>query len=121
VRYWAEHEDPIIFKGNTYLPLHMFWSSIKTSVGMPTDGDQVALSNLGNVVVRYIKDFDPTSLPVTLQLLHLDLLNTVTRPYERYYKILSMKADINLAMFTLGRQLGKNKLPRRLIHAEEMQ
>jgi hypothetical protein len=120
-KYWAEHEDPIVYGGNTYQPLHMFWEGLKTSVGMPTEGSNVALSNLGNVVVKYLgKDIDPSGMEVTLQLLHLDLLNTLTRPYERYFKIIACRADPSLAVFVLGRQFGRNRLPRRMIFADEM-
>jgi len=119
-QYWAEHEDPITFAGNVYGSLHMYWEGMKTSVGMPIEGANVALSNVGNVVVKYLKTMDPSGMLVTLQLLHLDLLNKITRPYERYFKILGAKADLNLAVFTLGREFGKNRLPRRMIMADEM-
>ena len=118
--YWAEHEDPIVFAGHSYQPLHQYWEGVKTSVGMPIEGGNVALSNTGNVVVKYLKTLDPSGLAVTLQLLHLDLLNKITRPYERYFKIMSAKADMNVAVFTLGREFGKNRLPRRMIQADEM-
>ena len=120
-RYWAEHEEPIVFAGNTYQPLRMFWEGLKTSVGMPTEGSNVALSNLGNVVVKYLgKDLDPSGMEVTLYLLHLDLLNTLTRPYERFFKVIAARADQSLAVFVLGRQFGRNRLPRRMIFADEM-
>jgi hypothetical protein len=120
-KYFVEHEDPITFQGRTSIPLHMFWEGLKTSVGMPTEGSNIALSNLGNQVVKYLgKNMDPSGLEVTLQLLHLDLLNTLTRPYERYFKIIAARADQNMAVFVLGRQFGRNRLPRRMIFADEM-
>jgi len=120
VTRWAEHEDPIVFAGNNYLSLHMFWENLKASVGMPIEGSNVALSNVGNQVVKYLKTVDPSGMLVTLQLLHLDLLGKITRPFERYFKVLGCKADLNLAVFTLGREFGKNRLPRRMIQADEM-
>lgn len=119
-RYWVDHEDQIIYGGNTYDPLPMYWEGIKTSVGMPTEGASVALSNLGNIVWKYMKVIDPSAMPVVLQLLHLDLLSIITRPYERYYKVRNAKGDQSAVLFTLGRELGQNKLPRRVIMPEEM-
>ena len=118
-KYWADHEDPIVFQGQTYNPLSMFWDQIKTSGTMMDMGAEVALSNIGNQVVEYIKDIDITGNEVIMQLLHLDLLSTLTSHWKRKLKVLAVRADVNVAIFTLGRELGRNRLPRRLILPEE--
>lgn len=118
--YWVDHEEPIDFEGHTYKPLHMFWDKIKTSGSMPTDGPEVALSNVGNQVVKYLKTMDVTGNVIYLQLIHLDLLASLSPNYwKRKLKIMSVKADINAAVFTLGRYLGRNRLPRRVILSDE--
>jgi len=118
-RFWVDHEEGIVYQGNTYVPLHMFWNSIKASMGMSTEGSAVAISNVGNIAVKYLKEIDPSGMPVVLQLLHIDLLTTLTNPYTRYFKVIGVSADESAAVFTLGRELGKNKLPRELILADE--
>ena len=113
-RYWADHESAIDFKGNTYQPLHMVWQNIKTTQSMPTEGASISVGNLGNIAVRYVKAYDVTGNTVIIQLLHLDLLSNLTNYWQRRYKVLGVQADQMLATFTVGRQLGKNKLPRRV-------
>lgn len=113
-RYWVDHEESIVFNGNTYQPLHMKWENIKTSQGMPTEGANVSVSNLGNQVVRYLKDLDISGNTVILQLLNIDLLSIVTGFWRRQFTILSVSADQSLAVFSVGRSLGRNKLPRKV-------
>jgi hypothetical protein len=123
IKYWADHEDSFVFEGHTYVPLAMFWQGIKNSVGMPAEGATVGLSNIGNKVIKYVKDVDITGNPVVLQLLPFDLLLMSSAPLTSYWKrrfnLLSVKADVNAAVFSCGRDLGKNRLPRRLIFPEE--
>lgn len=108
-----------MFAGQTYSPLSMFWERITISAGMPTEVGEVALSNVGNQVVRFIKEVDITGNTVLLQLLHLDLLSQITARWTQLTKILASRADINAAVFILGRDLGRNRLPRRMILANE--
>lgn len=117
--YWADHEDAIVFNGNTYQPLAMHWGQIKTTTTMSMQGAEVALSNIGGQVVEYLKTTDITGNEVIMQLLHLDLLATLTNHWQRKLKVLAVRADVNVAVFTLGRELGRNRLPRRLILPEE--
>ena len=121
IRYWADHQDSFTFAGNVYTPLRMLWTGLQTSVGMPTSGSTVALSNVANQVVHYLNEIDPSGMAVILQLLHIDLLSSLTKFKEGSFKILSTRADMTAAVFTLGRELGKNRLPRRMILADEMQ
>lgn len=118
-RYFVHHEDPIIFEGQTYTPLAMHWENIKTSMSMPTEGMQVALSNVGNQVVKYLKEIDITGNEVVMQLIHLDLLSTLTDYWRRKSQVRAVRADPSAAVFVLGRQLGQNQLPRRVMLADE--
>ena len=118
-KYFVHHEDPITFEGQTYNPLAMHWENIKTSMSMPTDGMQVALSNVGNQVVKYLKDVDITGNEVVMQLIHLDLLSTLENYWRRKTQVRAVRADMNAAVFVLGRQLGQNQLPRRVMLASE--
>ena len=120
-RYFADHETPIQFDGNTYEPLSMRWDNIKTSQSMPTDGAEVALSNITGQVTAYIKEFDITGNQIVIQLLHLDLLSTLTSSdkYRRQFKVLGVRYDNLAAIVTVGRNLGRNRLPRGIILADE--
>lgn len=115
VKYWADHEEAIVYQGNTYEPLHMRWETIKTSQASPTEGATIALSNIGGEVAKYLKEIDITGNPVVLQKLHLDLLNSLTAPWTRRFKVLAARYDIMAAVFDVGRQLGRNRLPRGVI------
>lgn len=119
LKYWADHEEPITFQGNTYTPLHMVWNNIKTSQSMPIEGSQITVSNLGGQAVKYLKELDISGNTVRLQLLHLDLLNSTTVYWQRIGKIIAAQADINVVTFTVGRQLGKNYLPRKVFLQSE--
>ena len=124
-KYWADHEDPIVFEGQIYQPLMMHWDQIKTTGTMMDIGAEIALSNVGNQVVHYLKETGDVNSgfiignEVILQQLHLDLLSTLTNHYKRKLKIIAIRADVNAAIFTLGRELGQNRLPRRMILPEE--
>jgi len=118
-KYWADHEEPITFQGNTYQPLHMFWENVKTGVGMTSEGANIGLSNLGNQVVKYLKEIDPTGNQVVLQMFNLDLIATMTRPWQRLFKVLAVRADTNAAVFILGRDFGRNKITRGVLTADE--
>jgi len=114
-RYWADHEEAISFAGNTYEPLHMRWDNIKTSASMPIEGASISVSNLTGAVRRYIREIDITGNEVIIQLLHLDLLATLTTYWQRKGKVLAgPSADVLTGTFIVGRQLGRNRLPRKV-------
>lgn len=114
LKYWVDLETTIDFDGHTYEPLHMRFDNIKTSQGMPTEGANISVSNLGNQAIRYVKNLDISGNPVTVQILHLDLLSTLTNYWQRRYKVLGVQADRQTATFSVGRQLGRNRLPRKV-------
>lgn len=118
-KYWVDHEVAIDFGGNTYEPLSMRWNNIKTSQAMPIEGAEIALSNISGAVTQYAKTFDVTGNEVILQLLHLDLLTNLTRYWKRKAKVLGVRMDRQAAIITVGRNLGRNKLPRRVILNDE--
>lgn len=113
--FWVDHEEPVVYDGNTYTPLHMRWDGIKNSLAMPTQGSEIALSNIGNQVVKYVKQLDITGNDIVIALLHLDLLGSLQKHWKRRYKILTVNADREVAVFTVGRQLGRSRLPRNII------
>jgi hypothetical protein len=115
IKYYADNPEAVTFNGNTYQPLSMSWSGIKTSEGMPTSGTTVTIANIGNQVNKYLRTLDITGNKCTLQILHMDLLNLVTGYWQRNYKILGVNANNILAVFTVGRNVGRNKLPREVM------
>src|SRR5215510_2941367 len=64
VTYWAEHEESITYQSHVYTPLAMYWEGWRTSVSMPTEGSNIALSNVGNQVVKYLKTLDPSGMAI---------------------------------------------------------
>lgn len=119
VRYWADHEEPITFGGNTYLPLQMRWDNIKSSQSMTIEGWNVTVSNLAGQVGRYLKIFDPSGCPVWLRLLHTKLLGSATVHWKRYGKVLSVRANVQSGTFTIGRDIGRNMQPNELFLIDE--
>lgn len=118
-KYWVDHEDEVIFEGHTWVPLKMYFNQIKVSAAMPTETCEIALSNLGNIVVKYLKEVDPTGNAVTLKLTHLDLLSTLTKYQQFRMRVLRVSADVNAVVFMLGRNLGKGRLPRGVLTSDE--
>lgn len=114
LKYKVDHEESIVFQGNTYEPLHMRWDNIKTSHGMPTEGATISVSNITSEATNYVKQVDISGNQIIIQLLHLDLLSTLTSYWQRKYKVLGVQADVRVATFTVGRQLGRNRLPRKV-------
>ena len=119
VSYWVDHEEAITFEGHSYQPLPMRWDNIKTSQSMPTEGAEIILSNIAGQVTQYIKTMDITGNPITIKLIHLDLLSNLTNYYRRYFKVLGIRYDRQAAVVTVGRNLGRNRLPRGIILASE--
>jgi len=119
LKYWADNAEPLVFQGNTYQPLKMRWEGIKTSQGMLLQGATLTVSNIGGAASSYLRTMDITGNPCTIQLLHADLLNTLTNYWQRKYKILGLNANNMVATFTVGRNLGRNKLPRGVILSDE--
>jgi hypothetical protein len=113
-KYWADYEREIEFDGNTYEPLHMHWGNVKTSGAMLTEGSDISVSNLGNRAIKYVKQLDISGNPVRLQILHLDLLDSLTSYWQRVFRLIAIRADVQTATFTIGRQFNRNKLPRRV-------
>ena len=118
-KYWADYEDGLTFNGNFYEPLRMKWEGLKTSQGMPTEGSSVTVSNLGNQAIKYVKILDITGNDVVLRLLHEDLLDNLTGYWQRKLKVIGVSGDPSVATFVVGRQLGKNKLPRKVFLKSE--
>ena len=110
-KYWADHEEPITFNGNTYNPLAMVWADIKKSQAMSIEPFTIAVSNLTNEAVRYIKQVDVTSCPVWIRLLHTKLLTSATVHWKHYGKIKSVQANVQTVQFGIGRDLGRNMQP----------
>lgn len=118
-KYWIDHETSLEFEGHTYEPLYMKWDNIKTSQGMPTEGAEIVLSNIKGGVTKYIKTLDVTGNVVILQLLHLDLIPNLVNYWKRKFKVLGVRYDQQSAVVTVGRNLGRNRLPRGIILASE--
>jgi|SRR5215471_1951814 len=114
LKYWADNEEAITFQGQTYTPLRMRWENIKTSQSMAIDGCSITVSNLAGQAVKYLKEIDVSSNPVKIQLLHLDLLSSFSVYWQRVGKVLSAQADMNVVTFSVGRQLSRNYLPRKV-------
>src|SRR5215471_21766552 len=89
--YWADNEEGITYLGHAYTALRMRWDNIKTSGSMTIEGATITVSNLGGYAVKYIKELDISGNSVTLQLLHLDLLNSFTVPWQRFAKVISIQ------------------------------
>lgn len=120
LKYFVDHEEAIVFQGNTYEPLRMSWENIKTSQGMPIEAMTLTVSNLTGKAAKYVKEIDISGNTVTLQLLHLNLLATTTKHWQRFGKILGIpNVDRNVVAFAIGRQLGRNMSPRKVFLQSE--
>lgn len=110
-KYWADHEEAITFNGHTYNPLNMFWADIKKSQSMAINPFTIAVSNLTNEAVRYIKQVDVSGCPVWIRLLHTKLLTSATVHWKHFGKIKAIQANITTVQFSIGRDLGRNMQP----------
>lgn len=119
ISYWADNPEAIVWNGHTFQPMRMLWDNMKTSQGMSIEAATVSVSNLAGLAGRYAKQIDVTGNSVTMRLLHADLLNKLTGHWERMAKILTIKADPTMVIFTLGRWLGRGVLPRKVFTQAE--
>lgn len=119
-KYWVDHDQQITFQGNVYERLHMKWSGIKTSTGMDLEGANISVSNLARKAEDYVETIDVKGNEVVIQILHLDLLATLTNFYERLYRVMAVRADAQVITFTVGRDLGRgHQLPPEVMLKED--
>lgn len=114
ISYWAENPEPITWNGNTFQPIMMTWTNLKTSQGMNIEAAAVSVSNLAGLAGKYVKQLDVSGNEITLRLLNDKLLNQVTGHWERRAKLLAVKADQSMVIFTIGRSIGRGVLPRKI-------
>ena len=119
ISYWAMNPEPVIWNGKTFQPVYMTWTNIKTSQAMSIEAAAIGVSNLAGLAGKYVKQIDVTGNAVTLRLLHADLLNNLTGHWERTAKVLSIKSDPAMVVFTIGRWLGRGVLPRKIYTQSE--
>lgn len=105
-RYFVDNDAAIVFEGHTYEPMHMVWSGMKSNAGMQLDGMSIAVSNLGGLVESYAYQLDISGNDVELQVLHEDLLQTLTNYKKLRFKILQVAADDKTVNFEIGRTWG---------------
>jgi len=119
-KYWVDHQQEIVFQGNTYERLHMKWGNIKASSGMDLEGATISVSNLARKAEDYVETIDIKGNEILLQFLHLSLLNTLTRFYERLFRVMAVHADAMTITFTVGRDLGRgHQLPPEVMLKED--
>jgi hypothetical protein len=114
ISYWATNPEPITWNGHTYQPIMMNWNNMKTSQGMSIEAATISVSNLAGLAGKYVKQIDVTGNAVTMRLLHADLLNKITGHWERVAKVMAIKAEVSMVIFTVGRWLGRGVLPRKI-------
>jgi hypothetical protein len=114
ISYWANNPEPVIWNSRTFSPIMMMWDNMKTSQGMSIEAATISVSNLAGLAGKYVKQIDVTGGTITLRLLHANLLNQITGHWERMAKVLAIKADQSMVIFTVGRWLGRGVLPRKI-------
>ena len=119
VRYWVDYVEPITCNGHTYQPIQMHWKNFGTSQSMPIESGAIAGSNLAKMAGKYVKQIDVTENPVTVRLLHMDLLNQTSGHWVRVGEVLSVQATSGMVVFSIGRRLGRNTLPRKIFLQSE--
>jgi len=113
--YWADVEDSFSFNGNTYDPVRMAWGKVKLTNTMSLPSATVTISNIGGVAEDYIEELDITENEILLQLLHKDLLATLTNFWSMKYKIKGIRANRQVASVTVTKDIGvRDKLPKQV-------
>jgi len=118
--YVADINESITFDGHAYERLAMRWEgNAQTSQGsLPTVS--VTVSNVTGRVGTYLEQQILIGCDVTLQLLHLDLLATVTDQDAVKLQVMAVQWNRQQAVFTLGVNLAlQEMLPRFVITAAE--
>jgi hypothetical protein len=118
--YFADLNETVTFDGHTYERLAMRWEgNSQTSQGsLPTVS--VTVSNVNGRVGTYLEQQILIGCDVTLQLLHLDLLATVTDQDAVKLQVMAVQWNRQQAVFTLGVNLAlQEMLPRHVITASE--
>lgn len=123
-RYFVSHEESIIYQGNTYQPLPMFWGETSVSQAMNLPTVDVAVPNIDGQVADYLQHVDLSGRDVTLLLLHSHLLGD-SAVHQLKFQVLiatleNIGGDDEMAHFMLGINTGLDDfLPRHVITRTE--
>jgi len=121
--YFVRNRRPLVFQGETYLPLDITWIGMKTTASMELPNNQVVISNLGGVVIDFIEDndIDINGNDVLLKVLYIDKFGKISLTDEMLYQVELIVADYyKSATFNLGvnYSLG-DVIPRQTLETQE--
>lgn len=118
--YFADTQESIDFNGETYQPMPMTWEAVGQNSQLALPSIRVTVPNVTGVIGSYLEVTNLLGADVTLQLLHLELLGTVTDVDTVRLQLMLYEWNELAATFTLGLNLGLTEsLPRHVMTRAE--
>ena len=118
--YFADLTEPVTFDGHAYEYMPMTWSGVSQTSQQNLPTVTVTVSNITGRVGAYLETTLLIGADVTLQLLHYDLLATVTDQDSQKLQVMAVQWNRQSAVFTLGLNFAlQEMLPRYVITAAE--
>lgn len=118
--YYVDAHDPVTFNGNEYIPIPMRWQGIGQNSQRDLPRVSVTVSNVDGQVGAFLETTSLLGRDVTIQLLHADLLATVTDVDSIRLQILLVEWTDMQATFTAGLNLAlTEQIPRRVVTRAE--
>ena len=107
IRYYADTDANITYNGQTYTAMPMAWEGQEQNAQMALPAVRVTVSNITGVVGAFLETTNLLGNEAVLQLLHLDLLATVTDVDSATMQVMLIEwTDGQAATFTLGINVG---------------
>lgn len=118
--YYADVQAPVTFEGQVYEPLPLRFDNMGQTSQMEIAGWTVTVSNIDGQVGAYLEDHELAGLPVTIHILHLDVLGQATESDTSRMRIIIAEWGREHAIFHCGYDLALSEvLPRTLYNASE--
>lgn len=115
-QYYADTQDALTFDGQEYTPLPMQWQGVGQNSQRDLPRITVTVPNVDGQVGAFLETTSLLGRQVTLQLLHADLLATVTDVDRQRLQIVLVEWTDTQAVFTCGLSLGLTaQSPRRVV------
>ncbi len=112
-RYYTNHDETVVFNGNSYLSLPCQVDNLNSNIKGEIPAIKVILSNLGNEALEVFETYDVLENNITIRMINLDTLSDTTAQDSADLIIVATSTSGPIATLVLGLPIGaREEIPR---------